>query len=116
MDGPNMWHFSSVFQSVFLNRGEKVQDISAIDEARLRDLEKYSDLQGMIDKELKKNFDRFGIARKAKFSRRVQYTIDSCEFSFTNQNEKFATGNIDLIKGMHQIYQNRESKTDIDID
>ena len=115
MDGPNMWHFASVFQSILLNRGEKSADLQLIEEAKLNELKMFRPeiLQTMVDKEVKKNLCRFA---KKQFSRRVTYNIDNCEFSFYNDTEKFATGNIQGAQGMHMIYSNWESKTDIDVD
>ena len=67
MDGPNMWHFASVFQSILLNRGEKSADLQLIDEAKQNELKMYKPevLQEMIDKEVKKNMCRL---QKKKFT------------------------------------------------
>ena len=70
-------------------------------------------LQEMIDKEVKKNMCRL---QKKKFLRRVTYNIDSCKFSFNNDNIEFAKGSIEGAQGMHMIFSNWESKTDIDVE
>lgn len=53
---------------------------------------------------------------KPIFVKRVSYSVELCEFSFFNLNTKFASGHIEQARGMHWIYANKESKTDIDVE
>ena len=53
---------------------------------------------------------------KPIFAKRVSYSVKECKFSFYNMNTLFASGNVEQARGMHQIYANKESKTDIDVE
>ena len=113
-----MWHFMSVFKHTLLARGEKSADLIHIENAKLNDLSnlKESALRDLIDKEINRNMYRLGLdVQRPKFARKVQYFIEACEFSFYNQNTKFAEGRIDKAKGLHSIFANKESKSDIDV-
>ena len=53
---------------------------------------------------------------KPIFAKRVSYSVKECTFSFYNMNILFASGTVEQARGMHQIYANKESKTDIDVE
>mmetsp|Transcript_16731 Transcript_16731/g.22566 ORF Transcript_16731/g.22566 Transcript_16731/m.22566 type:complete len:197 (-) Transcript_16731:804-1394(-) len=118
MDSPSMWQFLGVFKATFLDRGEKSEDQHLIEEARIRDLKSFKpeQLREMIDKEVKSAMGSLLNQMKPIFSKRVSYSLEHCEFSFFNLNQKFASGKVEQARGMHWIYANKESKTDIDIE
>jgi len=118
MDGPSMWQFLGVFKSTFLDRGEKSEDNLLIEEARAKDLKQFKpdQLREMIDREVKGSMGSLLNQMKPIFVKRVSYSVDQCEFSFFNLNTKFASGTVEQLRGMHWIYANKESKTDIDVE
>jgi len=71
----------------------------------------------MIDREVKGSMGSLLNQMKPIFVKRVSYSVDQCEFSFfNNYTTKFASGTVEQLKGMHWIYANKESKTDIDVE
>ena len=107
-----------MFKSTFLDRGEKSEDVIQVEEARIKDLKKFKpeQLREMIEKEVKSAMGSLLNQMKPIFSKRVSYSLSHCEFSFFNLNKKFASGKVEQARGIHQIYANKESKTDIDIE
>lgn len=114
-----MWHAYSVIQMILLSRGEKSSELIFIEEAKKRDLDALGRglLNNMIDKELKKSQFNIGVdSIRPNLARKVEYSVQTIEFTLFNNNQKFTSGLIENLQGKHMIYQNRESKTDIDID
>lgn len=70
----------------------------------------------MIEKEIKGAMGSLLNQMKPIFSKRVSYFLEQGEFSLLNLNKKFASGSVEKAHGMHWIYANKESKTDLDIE
>ena len=92
MDGPSMWRFKGVFESNFLDRGEKCDEVILVEEAMAKDLKQYrpDQLRDMIDKEVKSMMGSFMNQMKPIFSKRVSYSVDQLEFRFFNLDKEFA--------------------------
>lgn len=69
----------------------------------------------MIDRELKLSmFTNLNV--RPDLAKKLDYRLTQMEFTFYNSNKKFSSGTIENISGKHQIYLNRESTLDLDID
>jgi hypothetical protein len=76
-----------------------------------------NELKEIIDAKVKAQMHKFGNdGIKPIMARLVSYTIEQGEFTFENQAKKFASSEVEGLRGKHMIYSSRDSKNEFDVD
>ncbi|CDW78547.1 UNKNOWN [Stylonychia lemnae] len=114
MNGPEMWHFVYVLKSILFDRGFKTEELKMSEILRIEEMNtlKIDFIKRMIDQILK----RGQAEQHSNINKKIQYNILNGEFKFYNMDVMFSQVVVSRASGTHLIYQNRDSKVDIDID
>ena len=79
LDGPNMWHFLSVFSALIFSRGEKSAELIFTEQAKQRDLDNLGidNLRGLINNEVKKSMMNIVFdCTKPNFAKQISMSVD----------------------------------------
>lgn len=113
----NWWHLIFVLQSILFATGEKSAEKLLIDRLREEELKEFKveHLSELIQSKLQSMVTYFDVKNRPMIDKKITWEITTGYMEFYDNNKMFSSIDLKNFTGFFLVYNNKETKCDIDI-